>query len=107
MSLFFNKTPSVSVAEAAQKVREAGAALVDVRSPGEFKNGHARGACNCPLPSLRDCMDKLKKFNEVYLICQSGGRSSAATSALRAAGINAINVSGGTSAWHAQGLPLA
>lgn len=103
---FFSSTPSVTAAEAAQKVSEAGTALVDVRSPDEFRDGHARAACNCPLPVLNDCVDKLKKYSEVYLMCQSGGRSSVATLALRAAGINAINVSGGILAWRAQGLPV-
>ena len=83
------------------------AVLVDVRSPAEYASGHAAGSRNCPLPSLSDCVEKLKGFAEVYVICLSGGRGSAAVSAMRAAGINAINISGGTLAWSAHGLPVS
>lgn len=104
---FFKSTPSVSVTEAAQKAHAEGAVIVDVRMPEEFASGHASGAFNCPLPSLAKCLEKLKKFSAVYVICQSGGRSSAAVSQLLSQNINAINVSGGTLAWRAQGLPIA
>lgn len=102
---FFSSTPSVTVAEAAQKLQGGSAVLIDVRSPEEYARGHAHGARNYPLPSLSDCVEKLKDFAEVYVICHSGARGAAAVSVLRAAGIPAINVSGGTSAWQAHGLP--
>lgn len=103
---FFNRTPSVSVSEAAQKARVQGSALVDVRMPDEYSSGHASGAINCPLPSLSSCFEKLKQLDTVYVICHSGGRSAAAVSQMLPHGINAINVSGGTLAWNAHGLPL-
>lgn len=106
--MWFSKSiPSVTAADAAKKVGTPGAVLVDVRSQGEFASGHAKGAHNCPLPTLSDCLAKLQTFSEVYVICQSGGRSSAAVSSLLAQSINAINVEGGTSAWRALGLPTA
>jgi rhodanese-related sulfurtransferase len=104
---FFSSIPSVSAAEAAQKLREEGAVLVDVRSPDEFAEGHAQGASNCPLPVIDSCVDKLKNFNEVYVICQSGGRSSAAVSKLLLENVHAINVAGGTAAWRSHGLPVS
>lgn len=104
---FFTSTHSVTAAEAAHKLQDGTAVLVDVRSPAEFAGGHAHGARNCPLLALSDCIEKLKSFAEVYVICHSGARGAAATSALRAAGINAINVAGGTMAWHAHGLPAS
>lgn len=104
---FFSRVPSVSVADAAARAASPDAVLVDVRSPHEYAGGHAQGAINCPLPSLSACVDKLKRYSEVYVICQSGGRSSAATTALLGTQINAVNVAGGTLAWHAAGLPLA
>lgn len=104
---FSNPIPSVKATEAAKKVGTAGAVLVDVRSHGEYASGHAKGAEHCPLPSLKDCVPKLLTFSEVYVICQSGGRSAAAVSALLAQNINAINVEGGTSAWRALGLPTS
>lgn len=104
---FFSSIPSVSATEAAQKLRGDGVVLVDVRSPEEYADGHASGALNCPLPSLAECVDKLKNFAEVYVICQSGGRSSVAVSKLLSQSVRAVNVAGGTSAWRAYGLPTS
>ncbi|HAW30124.1 MAG TPA: sulfurtransferase, partial [Planctomycetaceae bacterium] len=43
----------------------------------------------------------------VYLICQSGNRSSKACQKLIDAGfVNVISVEGGTKAWEAEGLPV-
>lgn len=103
---FFNSIPSVSVKEAMQKTTDNGAVLVDVRTPDEYASGHARGAINCPLPSIASCAGKLNAFKTVYVICRSGGRSASGVSQLIPHGINAINVSGGTLAWAAAGLPI-
>lgn len=104
---FFSSVPSVSVTEAAEKVRQENTGFIDVRSAAEYASGHAVGAQNYPLPSLAANIDSLRKFAAVYVICQSGGRSATAVSALIPEKINAINVSGGTSAWRAAGLPIA
>lgn len=104
---FFSSVPSVTAVAAERLLHNKGAILVDVRSPDEFASGHARGAENCPLPVLSACVDKLKGYSEVYVICQSGGRSAMAVSALRSEDVRAINVSGGTSAWRAHGLAIA
>jgi rhodanese-related sulfurtransferase len=61
---------------------------------------------NIPLHRLRDRLDELRNAAPVYIICQSGGRSAQATAALSAAGVDSINVDGGTSAWIAAGLPV-
>jgi rhodanese-related sulfurtransferase len=47
------------------------------------------------------------KEEEIHVICQSGGRSMKVSQKLEAAGFtNIVNVEGGTSAWHAAGLPV-
>lgn len=103
----FKSNPSVSVTEAAQKTQAPNAVFIDVRSSAEFSSGHAKGARNIPLGEITSTrIEELKNASEVYLICQSGGRSSMATSKLLSAGVNAINVAGGTSAWRAAGLPI-
>ena len=101
----FTQIPSVSVEDAALKV-QAGALLIDVRSPEEFAAGHAQGARNMPVDTLAAATEQFKAQGEVYVMCFSGGRSGAATSSLLAHGVNAMNVAGGFSAWQAAGLPL-
>ena len=94
-------------APASQQISEQNVAFVDVRTRGEYTSGHAKGAINMPLDSFSDAdIAKLKQYADVYVICQSGGRSAAATKALKSSGVNATNVSGGTSAWRSQGLPM-
>lgn len=99
--------PSVTVFEAAQKIAAENVAFIDVRTPEEYTDGHASGAHNYPLQDLdASRAEKLKQFAEVYVICQSGGRSSVATSKLRSLSVNAINIKGGTSAWQSANLPV-
>jgi rhodanese-related sulfurtransferase len=103
---FFNKTPSVSPQVTAQKIQEESTRFIDVRSAMEYKSGHALGAKNIPLESIAGHAEELKKFNEVYVICATGGRSAQAVNHLLSQGVNAFNVSGGTLGWQYSGLPM-
>lgn len=67
-----------------------GAVLIDVRTPGEFKSGHAKGSKNIPLQNLGGQMKGLKG-KEVVIVCQSGMRASQAKSMLAQNGITAHN----------------
>jgi rhodanese-related sulfurtransferase len=100
------KIPSVSAVDACAKVKNDNVLFIDVRSPAEYQGGHAVGAINMPLETVPAHIEKLKGYAEVYAICQSGGRSGSATGLLIGDGVNAINVSGGTSAWQSAGLPM-
>lgn len=81
--------------------------LVDVRSAGEYGGGHVPGAKNVPLDQVGA---RIAEFGapgaEVYVICQSGGRSARAGAELAAKGLRPVNVSGGTGAWRAAGYPV-
>lgn len=103
---FTNDTPSVTPQEASEKVRGTGATFIDVRSEAEYEGGHAAGAINIPLETLEGHVETLKSSPEVYVICQSGGRSSRAVDFLLTQDVHAFNVSGGTSAWRYAGLPM-
>ncbi|MCB9743672.1 MAG: rhodanese-like domain-containing protein [Alphaproteobacteria bacterium] len=89
--------------EALAQDKDAGSVpvLVDVRTPGEFAEGHVPGAVNIPVDELGGRLSELEshKGDEVYLICRSGSRSSRAADQLVAAGYSAVNVTGGTLAW--------
>jgi len=81
--------------------------LLDVRSPGEYKSGHAPGALAAPLGRLDEHARSLSHDLPIILICASGYRSSIATSLLEKQGFsNLFNVIGGTSAWTAAGYEV-
>lgn len=84
--------------------------LIDVRTPIEFREIHNVYARNVPLGSLaQKTVMESRRDNEapMYVICQSGNRSSKACQAFVSAGYtNIINVEGGTNAWAAAGLPV-
>lgn len=89
------------------QVRAATAVMVvDVREADEYRAGHVPGARLIPLKELGARMHELPRGRPVYVVCQSGGRSVQATRMLLGAGIEAVNVRGGTAAWIQAGGPV-
>ena len=89
-STFFGKKQAINFAE----LRRGGAVILDVRTPGEFKTGHIKGAVNIPLDKLSSGLSKLSKSKPVITCCASGMRSSAAAAQLKKAGYDAYNGGG-------------
>jgi phage shock protein E len=67
------------------------AQIIDVRTPGEFAQGHAKGSVNIPLQSLGANLRKLDKSRPVITCCRSGNRSGIAARQLTQAGFEAVN----------------
>lgn len=87
----------------------SGGKVIDVRTPEEFAAGHVPGAVNLPLGSFGPEDAALASYDKeapLYVICQSGGRSSRAADQLAAGGFQTVNVKGGTAAWLAAGRPV-
>ena len=86
------------------------AALLDVRTPGEFATGHVPGAKLVPLDDLNPAeFLRQNRVNDrpIYVLCQSGGRARKAIEKFRCAGFDrCVLVEGGTLAWIAAGLPV-
>ncbi len=77
------------------KIR-AGAAVIDVRSPGEFTDGAYPGARNIPVNVLPNRLaDVGPKDKPVVVYCASGGRSAVAQQILRASGFTDVTNAGG------------
>jgi NADPH-dependent 2,4-dienoyl-CoA reductase/sulfur reductase-like enzyme/rhodanese-related sulfurtransferase len=76
--------------------------VLDVRDPEEFALGHAEGATNIPLNSLRDRMSRLPHDREILVYCRVGQRSYYASRVLRLNGFLARNISGGITNYHAE-----
>ena len=85
----------------------AGAVVVDVRTPGEFAQGHVPGAINLPVEEVARWADRIPKDRPVYLYCRSGNRSRKAAEYLARKGYtNLYNVEGGVLAIARAGYPL-
>jgi len=55
-----------------------GALIIDVRTVGEYKNGHINGSLNVPLSDIEDAMSWLIKDVPIVVVCESGSRSAQA-----------------------------
>lgn len=87
---------TISADELKPELKKFGKQFVDVRTPAEFKAGHIKEFKNIPLNELPNRLDELNADKEIYLMCQSGMRSSRAAGLLKKNGFKQItNVSGG------------
>ena len=87
--------------------RSSDAAVVDVREPEEFINGHVPGAVNLPQADLATKLNEVPRDRPIFVICQGGFRSLRAAQFLTQCGIsNVASVKGGTEAWRAGGGEL-
>jgi phage shock protein E len=74
----------------------AGARIVDVRTPAEFKDGAYKGAINIPISSLLARMKELEpKDAPIVLYCASGARSGQGARLLKQAGFTDVINAGG------------
>ncbi|OPH54825.1 sulfurtransferase [Paenibacillus ferrarius] len=76
------------------------AVLIDVREPGEVKQGYIPGAINIPLTQMKKRVGEIKSKEHVYLYCRSGMRSKQAAKILRGQGFNEVShLQGGMMSW--------
>jgi rhodanese-related sulfurtransferase len=83
--------------------------LIDVRTPAEFREVHIPFARNVPLDRLDPAAVRgglADPAQPVHVVCRSGNRAAKACEQLAAAGLDVINVAGGTQAWEQAGLPV-
>ena len=104
--LSFLFPPSISAAEAHDRLARREAVLIDVRERREYRAGHAPGSKNMPLSSLSKRTHELPAERTYVAVCRSGNRSRSATAQLRSAGLDVLNLKGGMHAWRRAGLPL-
>ncbi|MCI8885485.1 MAG: rhodanese-like domain-containing protein [Dorea sp.] len=78
----------------------AGAVLLDVRTPQEYKDGHVPGSKNVPLQSIREAKAVISRTDTpVFVYCLSGGRSRQAAGMLERMGYGNVKNIGGISAY--------
>ena len=67
------------------------ATIVDVRSKGEFLQGHFPGASNIPLDQVINQIEDFREMDTpIVVYCRSGNRSGMAVSMLKQHGINEV-----------------
>ncbi len=81
-----------------KSIIDDGAFLVDVRSAGEFAEGHVKGSVNIPLDRVTMELSKFKNKKNIIVFCRSGNRSGQAKAILEQQGIGNVT-NGGT--WEA------
>lgn len=71
-----------------------GAVILDVRSKGEYQNGHIKGSINISVDTLANNLGKLKKDKPIITCCASGMRSASAKSLLKSKGFTEVHNGG-------------
>ena len=100
MSIFdFFKQPDIN--QGVQEYKNAaGAVLLDVRTPQEYREGHIPGSQNVPLQQLDKVEEVTKNKDTVlYVYCHSGARSRQAVSLLKHMGYTNVHNIGGIAAY--------
>jgi rhodanese-related sulfurtransferase len=74
---------------------QAGAFLVDVRTPEEFESGHVTASVNIPLDQVAERLDEFEGKDHIIVFCRSGNRSAMAKAILAQNGFANVT-NGGT-----------
>jgi len=78
----------------------AGAVLLDVRTPQEYREGYIPGSRNLPLQSIGRAESVIKdKQTPLFVYCYSGSRSAQAVRALQRMGYANVKNLGGIAAY--------
>ncbi len=79
-----------------KKLKNEGAIILDVRSKGEYAQGHIKGSINIAVDQLASNLNKLSNKNKVIITCcASGGRSGMAKRILESNGYAEVHNGGG------------
>lgn len=105
-------SPNVNAEDAAALLHSdsAGVYVLDVRTPGEFAQGHVPGAHNLDFfaANFRQAIRALPRNKTILLYCRTGRRSASALRLLREAGYGDVaHMHEGFEGWKAAGLPIS
>jgi len=101
--------PSIPAAAFSKKITELpGAPLIDVRTPGEFSQGHLKNAINYDISEsgFESQIASLDKLKPVLVYCLTGSRSTYAVRYMQSIGFKEVyELNGGMMKWRAANLP--
>lgn len=93
------RAPFVEAAEAARRLREGEAVVLDVREDFELARARVAGVLHIPMREIPVRLEEIPKGKPVLVLCHHGARSSMVAKWLRESGWDAFNVAGGIDAW--------
>lgn len=99
------KVPEIDIVEF-ERLRSEGVRVLDVREDSEREAAYLPGSEHLVLSELLERPELAAGEQPVYVHCKAGARSARAVTALRAIGIQGINVAGGLDAWQAAGFSV-
>jgi hydroxyacylglutathione hydrolase len=105
----FDRIPEMSVHQLKGWIDSGGSDLqvLDVRSSGEWRQGHIPGALHLYAPFLPNHLHSFDRTKAIATYCGSGYRSSIAASFLKRGGFREVyNIPGSIKAWKAAGYPI-
>ena len=98
---------SISAPELAERMKQNGVQLIDVRAASDYQAQRIPGAQHIPVGYLPRYLDTLPRDKEIVLQCVSGVTSQVGASLLMKHGFEKIrNLKGGINAWRAADLPV-
>lgn len=104
-----NKTDKklVDTEEFSKGIESSSIQLLDVRTPGEYSQGHIPDAVNYDWlgNDFKEQIKNLDKSQPVYVYCQSGRRSAQAADKLISEGFEVYELKGGMLNWRSKNLP--
>lgn len=101
---------NIPPSEVVALINRQNAAVLDVRTVEEFKQGHIINSVHIPVGLLASRIKDLErhKSQPIVVVCRTGQRSTQACSILRKHGFESLHgLSGGIVAWQGANLPLA
>jgi rhodanese-related sulfurtransferase len=99
----------VDVAKATTLVADPSVVVIDVRTPGEFAEGHIDRAqvVDFNAPGFRDRIAQFDRSATYLVYCHSGNRSGQATAMMAELGFTKVyDLAGGIPAWQGAGGPI-
>jgi rhodanese-related sulfurtransferase len=106
---FEHISPTEAAALIQQHQKDQDFAILDVRTPEEFAEGHLEHAINVDFqaPTFRDLLDILNKQKTYLVYCKAGKRSESAFQLMQELHFNQVyNMTGGILEWTDKQLPV-
>src|SRR5919112_897456 len=107
MTEFDDATLDVTPRQAAKALQDGSAQVIDGREQHEWDAGHIDGVRHVPIGRLQAEAANIDQDQPVVFTCRTGGRSTMAAQAFRAAGYRAWSLDGGLEQWVGEDRPIA